>query len=126
MGISFASSLCNPVNGMRASYANWQSISLLKGREFEALSYTWGNGQSFETITINDASVHIGANLETALRYIRSPDTPRTLWIDALCINQNNNAEKGHQVQKMCQVFSLATTVLAWLGPPDLDGMRAM
>jgi hypothetical protein len=99
---------------------------LTEKSEFEALPYTWGNGQSFETITINGASVHIGANLETALRYIRSPDTPRTLWIDALCINQNNNAEKGHQVQKMCQVFSLATTGLAWLGPPDLDGMRAM
>lgn len=93
---------------------------------FEALSYTWGNDQSSKGITINGASVTIGANLETALRYIRSPDEPRILWIDALCINQGDELEKGHQVQKMCQVFSTATNVLAWLGPPLRDGERAL
>ncbi|KAG8355545.1 hypothetical protein FVEN_g6476 [Fusarium venenatum] len=94
--------------------------------EFEALSYTWGSNQNCEVITINSSSVTIGANLESALRYIRLPDKPRVLWIDALCINQRDDTEKGHQVQNMCQVFSSATTVLAWLGPPHLNGERAL
>ncbi|KAG8671044.1 hypothetical protein FPOAC2_04360 [Fusarium poae] len=94
--------------------------------EFEALSYTWGSNGRSEVITVNGASVNIGASLETALRYIRLPHKSRVLWIDALCINQKDDIEKGHQVQKMCQVYSSATTVLAWLGPPHSNGERAL
>ncbi|OBS23319.1 hypothetical protein FPOA_03868 [Fusarium poae] len=94
--------------------------------EFEALSYTWGSNGRSEVITVNGASVTIGASLETALRYIRLPHKPRVLWIDALCINQKDDVEKGYQVQKMCQVYSSATIVLAWLGPPHSNGERAL
>jgi len=38
------------------------------------------------------------------------------LWIDAICINQNDNAEKSVQVQRMDLIYSNATQVIAWLG----------
>jgi hypothetical protein len=38
------------------------------------------------------------------------------LWIDAICINQEDITERGHQVQLMGRVCSKATRVLVWLG----------
>ncbi|KAL6918273.1 hypothetical protein ACHAP8_007531 [Fusarium lateritium] len=94
--------------------------------EFEALSYMWGSNGRSAVIAVNGVSVTVGSSLETALRYIRLPYKSRVLWIDALCINQKDDKEKGHQVQKMCQLYSSAATVLAWLGPPHSNGERAL
>lgn len=38
------------------------------------------------------------------------------MWADAICINQDNNTEKGHQVKRMGKVYENAKEVLAWLG----------
>lgn len=38
------------------------------------------------------------------------------MWIDAICINQSNLKEKGHQVALMGRVFSDARRVVVWLG----------
>jgi hypothetical protein len=39
------------------------------------------------------------------------------LWIDAICIDQDNFLERGHQVKQMGEIYSAAKTVLVWLGP---------
>jgi hypothetical protein len=38
------------------------------------------------------------------------------IWIDALCIDQGCNAERGHQVQRMGSIYSNAQEVFVWLG----------
>lgn len=43
----------------------------------------------------------------------------RYLWVDALCINQSDVAERNQQVNMMGQIFSAAHFVISWLGPPD-------
>ncbi|PVH72592.1 ankyrin and HET domain-containing protein, partial [Cadophora sp. DSE1049] len=49
-----------------------------------------------------------------------SPNNPITLiWADAICINQNDVAEKSAQVTMMDRIYSSAVYVIAWLGPPD-------
>jgi hypothetical protein len=45
--------------------------------------------------------------------------TSRLFWIDAICINQADNAERGHQVELMRQIYKAPANVLAWLGTPD-------
>lgn len=40
----------------------------------------------------------------------------KSLWIDALCIDQGNNTEKNHQVQRMGQIYSSGEKVIAWIG----------
>lgn len=50
------------------------------------------------------------------LRHLRFKEVERTLWIDALCINQDDVDERTEQVQKMRRIYSLADQVLAWLG----------
>ena len=94
--------------------------------EYEALSYLWGDQFPKFTINVNDQPFAIGHNLYTAMCYLRHRTTPRTLWIDALCINQTDNAEKGCQIRRMGAIYSNASEVLVWLGESDTDIDRAM
>jgi hypothetical protein len=55
-------------------------------------------------------------NLERALRYLRLEKQHRTLWIDALCINQQDNAENRVQIQCMDFLYANASAVCIWLG----------
>lgn len=79
---------------------------------YEALSYSWGTAGDEEYIHITDlASTHdtpawlkIRKNLAAALRHLRYPDRPRTLWIDAIYINQADIEERGRQVKRMSQI----------------------
>ncbi|KAK1242546.1 hypothetical protein MKX08_005358 [Trichoderma sp. CBMAI-0020] len=100
---------------------------------FEALSYQWGSpnnpGTAFVKPSTGNASVatfSIGRNLESALRHLRYHSEPRTLWIDAICINQNDNAEKAAQVIRMADIYSLAARVVVWLGPAEDDSDLAI
>ena len=61
----------------------------------------------------------ITKNLECALRYLRYKESPRVLWVDAICINQNDLAEMSEQVPKMGEIYSRAMKVYAWLGEAD-------
>ena len=57
------------------------------------------------------------------LRYV---DRPRVLWIDALCINQNDDSEKEKQVAMMGTIFERAQNVVIWLGSESKDSNLAM
>jgi hypothetical protein len=59
----------------------------------------------------------IRANLQHALHHLRHPTEPKTIWIDAICIDQDNIRERGHQVQIMMDIYSGAHAVISWLGP---------
>lgn len=84
---------------------------------YEALSYEWGivTDTSF-LISIDGTKVSVRENLWWALWYLRHPSETRLLWVDALCIDQENGEERNHQVSQMGQVYSKASRVIAWLG----------
>jgi hypothetical protein len=63
--------------------------------------------------------LEVHENLGNALRYMRLKDKVRVLWLDAICINQADDGERGHQVSQMGMIYSQATTVRVWLGLPD-------
>ncbi|KAK4225149.1 heterokaryon incompatibility protein-domain-containing protein [Podospora fimiseda] len=90
---------------------------------YEALSYTWGNALELQaTIVRNDALstrfvFKVSKQLTEALRHLRSQNTSRNLWIDAICINQNDIMERNAQVRRMGSIFAQARRVVAWLGP---------
>ena len=54
-----------------------------------------------------------------ALKYFRHAARRRVLWVDAMCINQNDPDEKSEQVPIMGEIYSRATKVYAWLGEAD-------
>ncbi|CAG7555893.1 unnamed protein product [Fusarium equiseti] len=103
---------------------------------FEALSYTWGdmNSQKHVALVVSRASdsseaiteLLIGPNLASALRHLRFMDRSRTLWVDAVCINQNDIPERDEQVKRMATIYREATRVLVWLGPSTAYSSLAM
>lgn len=90
---------------------------------FEALSYVWGNDAQTNTFRIdcNGRTLSIGANLKSALMRLRHDKQPRLLWVDAVCINQNDDEEKSQQVKHMGEIYASAKVVLIWMGE-DLAG----
>jgi len=65
-------------------------------------------------------------NCLTALRYLRPKKKARTLWVDAICIDQSSINERNHQVKLMGDVYKLARRVLIWLGEGDADSPGLM
>lgn len=82
----------------------------------EAVSYAWGSTAYRRTISINGTPFDVGESLFQALVHLRLPTARRLLWVDALCINQSDTAERNHQVRRMAAIYSGAYRVLVWLG----------
>ncbi|TLD30468.1 hypothetical protein PspLS_01885 [Pyricularia sp. CBS 133598] len=117
------------------------------GVPYEALSYTWGCDNAADTnrtqpvvvngfdvpdrdghasgkeemhiVVINDKKHRVTTNLFHALSNIRLDDEDRIIWVDALCINQADDRERGHQVAQMAKTYRCAERVLIWLGSGD-------
>jgi len=88
---------------------------------YEAVSYAWGSSSKSATIRCNNRDLRVPRSCERALRGLRRLDSKRTLWIDAACINQSDDAERGHQVAMMRKVYSKARRTVVWLGERKLD-----
>ncbi|KAE8451449.1 hypothetical protein EG329_004078 [Mollisiaceae sp. DMI_Dod_QoI] len=88
---------------------------------YEAISYCWGAEVFPETIYLPNGTLAITANLAAGLRRFRWKDRPRHIWVDAVCINQNDSKEKCHQVSLMSKIYSNAECVLVWLGEGNPD-----
>ncbi|KAK3690549.1 heterokaryon incompatibility protein-domain-containing protein, partial [Podospora appendiculata] len=103
--------------------------------KYEALSYVWGSTDSKESVFVDPSrsanvlvstspqdqevqtrSLGIGKNLASALRHLRHLDTERTLWIDAIAVNQDDHHEREQQVQRMADIYRFAHRVVVWLG----------
>ncbi|RDW57631.1 hypothetical protein BP6252_13713 [Coleophoma cylindrospora] len=83
---------------------------------YEALSYVWGPPDVRGLLLVNSKPVRISIELYQALHRIRDSHQLRTVWVDALCINQANPDERSSQVVLMQQIYSRATSVMIWLG----------
>jgi hypothetical protein len=90
---------------------------------YDALSYTWGSPDIPEVALVGSGSfesstqiMKIGANLALALRYLRYTQKPRTLWVDAICLNQQDRAECGALVSVVNEIYGAAIIVIIWLG----------
>lgn len=89
---------------------------------YRCVSYMWGNDTQDQEILVNNQCLRVRKNLYDFLDMARDRIPGRTLWIDAVCINQNDIIEKNYQVQRMGKIFQGATEVLVWLGTqPQLD-----
>ncbi|ETS81729.1 hypothetical protein PFICI_06731 [Pestalotiopsis fici W106-1] len=91
---------------------------------YEALSYVWGPPDMNEHIEINEHTFYISQVLLQALLHLRDTTNPRTLWIDALCINQFDLDERSSQVLLMPLIYSEATRVVLWLGENEPWGLQ--
>ena len=128
-----------PDNGIELSLIHDPSI-----KWYETLSYTWGrphpsfppewdDPNNTHSITVNGYPFEVRPNLFSALKYIRETKSGQERWwIDAICINQNDLAEKNHQVRNMAYIYRKSGHTLIWLGPEDsttkaaFEGMKTL
>ncbi|KAG4442480.1 hypothetical protein IFR05_002032 [Cadophora sp. M221] len=90
---------------------------------YEALSYVWGETSDPQNIELNWVTFPVTANLYMALQFLRIPSGIRILWVDAICINQDDVEERNNQVSLMGSIYSSAWRVLCWLGDFKDDGV---
>ncbi|KAK8065524.1 hypothetical protein PG997_012271 [Apiospora hydei] len=97
------------------------------GSNFQALSYTWEtpSESGFRGITLCGRPHSVTANLHAALRRLRQKTTSRVMWIDAICINQDDLEERAIQVTLMKEVYSKAREALIWLGDSISPAQRS-
>jgi len=95
--------------------------------KYVALSYAWGeqNSGSSELIVCNGSAFWIQPNLASAMRTLRLRNEDRTIWADAICINQNDPKEKARQVPIMRDIYAGARQVIVWLGEERRADKRA-
>jgi len=86
---------------------------------YETTSYVCGPPIFKSTILLHGREVQTMSTSEAALRRMRLQDKPRTLWIDSICIDQNDTDERGHQVGMMYQIYSETFRNLIYLGLYD-------
>lgn len=82
---------------------------------YTALSYCWGNLTDLVPITVNGCPHQVTRNLEAALRALRKSGR-NSIWVDALCINQKDKVEQGHQILRMKDIYKNGIETIAWLG----------
>ncbi|EXA44155.1 hypothetical protein FOVG_05658 [Fusarium oxysporum f. sp. pisi HDV247] len=98
-------------------------IALEENPVYEALSYCWGDSSQLQEIKCNNEAFQVTENLLRALQHLRNEHTERTLWIDAICINQKDLEERQSQVKHMKDIYTKSQRVVIWLGPnPASDG----
>ena len=86
---------------------------------YNALSYVWGPPELDAPLICDGQHCRITINLHQALRRFRKPNKRLYIWVDAICINQKDAAERSEQVQLMKQIYEQAEHVLIWLGDED-------
>ncbi|KAG4441173.1 hypothetical protein IFR05_003344 [Cadophora sp. M221] len=92
-------------------------VNLNSNPRYEALSYEWGpEAKDPFWILVDGEHCKVRKNLFDALRALRLPTQSRLLWIDALCINQEDTTERNHQVGKMGEIYKNARRAVVWLG----------
>jgi hypothetical protein len=105
-----------------ATFCELMTVSIESAPGYEALSYTWGDPSSLETIIMATQGFEImqqfsvTSNCFSALKRLRYEDRTRVLWIDALAIDQSNVHERNHQVSLMSKIYSQAAGVIVYLG----------
>lgn len=114
-----------------------ETFELARCPPFFALSYTWGSPDLCHEISINGKTLRVRENLYVAMSVLQKLPTTqvshdplrehelhhRHFWVDAICINQEDILERGHQVNLMEAIFTGAACVIAWLGI-EADGSK--
>lgn len=83
---------------------------------YRALSYCWTESLPTRKIKLNGHDFFVRPNLHEYLKQVNVEEDDSLIFIDALCINQANEAERSSQVQIMGSIYRGAEEVVAWLG----------
>ena len=113
-----------------------EHVALSAKPRFTALSYVWGDPADIAPIRLDGKEFNVSTNLRAGLARMCGPPSAQNdpdgrlgdewLWVDAICINQQDVTEKSAQVPRMTDIYSSARQVLAWLGENEPDEVAAL
>lgn len=102
-------------------------IGTAASHSYEAISYCWGDaGFTRKLDLLGQGTLPLTESLFLALHSLRHTERPRTLWADAVCINQSDLEERSAQVAVMGDIFAQADRVLVWLGPISVNNTEPL
>jgi hypothetical protein len=107
---------------------------------YEALSYVWGDSRDTRNISMHGYNLPVTRQLYEALSGLRYHCSERILWVDAVCIDQEQRknskkeqeseqeqeSEKEQQIRLMPKIYSQANSVIVWLGEEADDSDQAL
>lgn len=95
---------------------------------YQALSYAWGDKSTSHGILINQGSVNVTLNLKNALLRLRpkAGEEELIIWVDAICIDQQNIPERNLQTGKMRMIYRNANKTAVWIGSQHNGSDRAL
>lgn len=114
----------NIPGGQNMVTCSLETVNLADANPFFCLSYVWGLAVEADTILLNNQPLSIPKSLycflrELQARFCQSIHSKIRLWVDSICINQKDKAERGHQVSIMGDIYKGTDAVYAWLGHPS-------
>ncbi|KAK4497073.1 hypothetical protein PRZ48_011522 [Zasmidium cellare] len=95
-----------------------QTWNLNDTPDYYAVSYTWGEELS-QIISVNGQSFPVRRNCHYALWQVRLHHPGEFIWIDSICINQDDPEERKCQVSIMEKIYTRALWTLACIGPHE-------
>lgn len=104
----------------------------IRTHPYDALSYVWGDPAEMRSIYISEQTsttqhnLQVTNNLHEVLSRLRYRHFERIIWIDAVCINQEDDREKEQQIQLIPKIYGQANRVLVWLGETADDSDQAL
>ncbi|KAJ4375102.1 hypothetical protein N0V83_002185 [Neocucurbitaria cava] len=107
-----------PGNTLSTISCDFLYADLASAKDYAALSYTWGTAAPSIPILLHGKVTLVSENLYLALLHLRKRGVA-LIWVDALCINQEDLAERARQVSHMEEVYRRASLVWVWLGDSD-------
>ncbi|KAF2116941.1 heterokaryon incompatibility protein-domain-containing protein [Lophiotrema nucula] len=101
----------NPWDIIKASFI---TVSIYQAPPFEAISYRWSTENQIP-ILLDEKRFSVPGPVHEMLLALRFRTEHRLLWIDSLCINQTDHAEKSSQIGLMRKIYQSASQVICWL-----------
>lgn len=97
-------------------HCNLKIYNLDSPPKYEALSYAWAKNTSSREVLVNGEALPITLNLYKALQGLESRGKYWTLlWVDQICINTEDTAEKYQQLRRIRCIYQEASTLIVWL-----------
>jgi len=97
---------------------NMRTVSLADATPYHALSYCWGSPNRSVTLRCNGFKLKISPNLAEGLKMLHEHAVEAhwtSFWVDQICINQEDNAERTQQVRMMRSIYRRSTQTIVWI-----------
>jgi hypothetical protein len=109
-----------------------KTVRLNDAPPYFCLSYAWGTQKQVVPVQVDDQVLYVTPSLAVAMQRLQelnaedsaSDTRVKWVWIDRICINQDDISERSEQVQLMGSIYSQAIRTLIWVGP-ELDSCSA-